>query len=102
MLPPFTWVTVNRYINCQVVLSPILNDRPLDPQSPALPSELSATDHYGSVSQPLGPVPLAGPNSIYKRTKSLFKLTFFKKITVHIQNSGTKKTFILPQRDHQP
>ena len=48
---------------------------------------------YSSVSEPMGPVPLAGPTSILNGTKSLFKLTFFKKVTVHIQNSGTKKTF---------
>ena len=47
MLPPFTWVTMNHYINRKVVLFTILNDGPqwglshgpLDPQSPALPSE---------------------------------------------------------------
>ena len=51
-LPPFTWVTINCYINCKVVLFPIPNAGPqrglnhglLDPQSPALLSELSAAD----------------------------------------------------------
>ena len=51
-LTPFTWVTNNLYINPKVVLFPILNDgpwrdlnhRPLDPQTPALPSELLAID----------------------------------------------------------
>ena len=53
MLPPFTWVTINSYIKRKAVLFPILNDGhyrglnrgPLDPQSPALPSELSAADN---------------------------------------------------------
>ena len=54
MLPPFTWVKINHYINCKHVLFPILNDgpqwglncEPLDLQSPALPSELSAILQY--------------------------------------------------------
>ena len=53
MLPGLTWVTINSYINHEVVLFPILNDgplrdlnrSPLDPQSPALPSELPAIDN---------------------------------------------------------
>ena len=52
MLPPFTWVTINHYINHKVVLFPIFNDgpwldmnrRPLDLHSLALPSKLLAID----------------------------------------------------------
>ena len=52
MLPPFNWVTINPNISREVVLFSLLNDGPwrglnhgpLDPQSPALPSELSAID----------------------------------------------------------
>ena len=28
MLPPFTWITINRYTNCKVALFLILDDRP--------------------------------------------------------------------------
>ena len=60
MLPPFNWVTINPYISRKVVLFSLLNDGPwrglnhgpLDPQSPALPSELSAIDTNSCI---LGP-----------------------------------------------
>ena len=54
MLPPFAWVTINCYINRKVVIFPILNDAPeqvlnrgpLVPFSPALPSELTASEKF--------------------------------------------------------